>query len=222
MKHGWILIITALITGFATVAAAFIGGRVSPGFSILISNYLAPAGISSMTKEIDVLTDEKAKLNDENSSLQKEIEQLETDNRNLQERIDSAPAIQQINPSLKRTGSDLPVSEQLIGKWKGTYQTGRGEIGITLDFKNDPKKGLVAEWDFYPLPSNLSVASGSYLATVQIIQDSRVVLLNPGEWIVRPDGYDFVGLSGTLSMNGTVYSGIVGGYLIWHFKMTKQ
>ena len=94
--------------------------------------------------------------------------------------------------------------DMLSGIWTGTYECAQGLTAMTLSIEGESGHGV---FEFGPLKSNKSVPKGSYEFTV--VANRGGYTFEPGEWIVRPENYVPVRLSGQLSpdqmqLHGTV------------------
>ena len=96
----------------------------------------------------------------------------------------------------------------LAGTWTGTYVCSQGETGLRLAIQATAGGALTATFNFYAVPANPRVASGSFTMTGT---DSHAgVHLTHGHWIKEPAGYMMVDLSAPpASDGGAVLSGTV-------------
>jgi len=85
----------------------------------------------------------------------------------------------------------------LSGTWTGTYTCSQGETGLRLIMRAGSDDQVSATFDFYPLPSNPGVPSGSFAMTGSY--SAAGVILTPAHWISQPPGYEMVGLDGHLT-----------------------
>lgn len=96
----------------------------------------------------------------------------------------------------------------LTGTWTGSYVCSQGETGLSLDIDAAPGGALTATFNFYALPDNPGVPSGSF--TMTGTYSAAGVNLTPGQWISQPAGWEMVDLSsGPPVQNGTVLAGSV-------------
>jgi hypothetical protein len=81
----------------------------------------------------------------------------------------------------------------LAGTWTGTYVCSQGETGLRLAIRAASGGTLTATFNFYAVPANPRVQSGSFTMTGT---DSHAgMLLTYGHWIKQPGGYEMVDLS---------------------------
>jgi eukaryotic-like serine/threonine-protein kinase len=108
----------------------------------------------------------------------------------------------------------------LAGTWTGTYTCSQGLTGLRLVIKTTPDSRLTATFNFYPVPANPGVPSGSY--TMTGTSSAGGVQLTHGHWIHEPSGYEMVDLSGPAPRNGgTLLSGTVTTSGCTTFSLTK-
>ena len=116
------------------------------------------------------------------------------------------------------TQTAAPTREQaldnLIGEYKGTYNAGQGDTGLTLTVFKDGSN-YKATFDFYNLPGKSNADEGKYYMNVTYNTSSKKYTLTGYEWIKQPWGYTFANLEGTL--NGNVLSGST-----FNFKVTRN
>ncbi|MBI4917353.1 MAG: hypothetical protein HY825_16055 [Acidobacteria bacterium] len=97
-----------------------------------------------------------------------------------------------------------------VGSWRGTYKCGQGMTGLDLLVEQNRGSGLVAEFYFYAVPGNPGVPSGRFRMSGSVTPAGVVRLLaSDDEWIDRPPGYIVVGLTGSISSEGTMFTGEV-------------
>lgn len=90
---------------------------------------------------------------------------------------------------LTRTGKIVHKDFTPKGKWVGKYTCIQGTTGAELNItslKGDQFKGT---FSFFPTDKNPFVAKGKYKVFGEYDRDGQRVLVNPGNWIERPDGY---------------------------------
>jgi Zn-dependent protease with chaperone function len=113
-------------------------------------------------------------------------------------------ASQVASPSQTPTTND--ESAILSGTWTGAYYCNQGETGLRLIMQASSDGQVNATFNFYPLPGNPDVPSGSFVMTGSYSADG--VVLTPDHWISEPPGYEMVGLAGVLeSGNQNVLEG---------------
>ena len=76
-----------------------------------------------------------------------------------------------------------------VGEWIGTYACAQGSTGGTLQIKSLRGMDFDGVFKFYPTEKNPSVPEGSYTVYGQYDNESKRILINPGNWIKRPQGY---------------------------------
>jgi hypothetical protein len=109
--------------------------------------------------------------------------------------------------ALHHTPASSPLS-RLVGSWQGTYTCAQGLTGLTLHITPKNPKTDAVRLDFYAVPTNPSVPTGS--ATFEATVSGGDIHLTPVAWISQPSGYmfvDFVGpapASGSDTFDGTV------------------
>ena len=85
-------------------------------------------------------------------------------------------------------------SPSLSGTWTGTYYCSQGKTGLRLAMQASSAGRINATFNFYAVPSNPGVPSGSYAMTGSY--SAKGVVLTPDHWIREPSGYEMVGLNG--------------------------
>ena len=104
-------------------------------------------------------------------------------------------ASQVASPSQTPEASD--ESAILSGTWTGAYYCNQGETGLRLIMQASPDGQVNATFNFYPLPSNPDVPSGSFALTGSYSAEG--VVLTPAYWISEPPGYEMVALASALT-----------------------
>ena len=116
----------------------------------------------------------------------------------------TVPGVQLANPSPASTTSPL------TGTWTGSYFCAQGKTGLRLAVQATPDGTLTATFNFYAVPDNPGVPSGSFTMT-GTYSDAGVDLTHD-HWISQPPGYLMVDLSaGPPTQGGTALSGNVSG-----------
>jgi hypothetical protein len=96
----------------------------------------------------------------------------------------------------------------LTGIWTGSYVCSQGQTGLRLVIQATPDGTLTATFNFYALPGNPGVPSGSFTMTGSY--SAAGVDLTQDQWISQPAGWEMVDLSsGPPIQNGTVLAGSV-------------
>jgi hypothetical protein len=106
--------------------------------------------------------------------------------------------------------SKVPEDEALpvAGVWEGTYECNQGTTGLRLTIEDDGAGGLTGIFDFFAVPENPRVPSGSF-NLIGSYADGELELLG-AEWIERPGNYITVDLHAVAAgigpdhMTGTV------------------
>ncbi|MFE1596855.1 hypothetical protein [Nocardia sp. NPDC058705] len=93
----------------------------------------------------------------------------------------------------------------LAGTWIGSYQCAQGATGLTLTVQPKTK----AEFAFYPLPENPTVASGTFTMNWQAESDR--IVFRKSSWIDRPGSYVMVDLIADHTGSTTTLTGTVVG-----------
>jgi hypothetical protein len=96
-----------------------------------------------------------------------------------------------------------PAPSDVVGTWKGSYLgCAQGPTGLRLVVKRKrhTTNQLNATFNFYALPGNPAVPSGSYAMTGYYFPGG--VALNGTHWIHQPPGYVFVNLVGNPPRSG--------------------
>ena len=88
----------------------------------------------------------------------------------------------------------------LAGTWTGTYVCSQGETGLRLAIQEASGGALTATFNFYAVPANPGVPSGSFTMTGTYSQAG--MHLTHGHWISEAAGYEMVDLSAPLASNG--------------------
>jgi hypothetical protein len=111
----------------------------------------------------------------------------------------SRPSLPQSRPSNPRSTSGTassgsqPAASELQGNWEGSYLCGQGETGLKLTIGPADSSGKAqVTFDFFPLPSNPSAATGSYSMT--LAGAANGLRFTPERWIDQPTGYEMVGM----------------------------
>jgi hypothetical protein len=96
-------------------------------------------------------------------------------------------------PAQVPKGSTAVTATDFTGEWRGSYSCNQGETGLTLIITPSANGSTVsAKFDFYPVPSNPGVPSGSF--TMSGSYASGELRLTQENWINQPGGYGMVDL----------------------------
>ncbi len=115
--------------------------------------------------------------------------------------------------------SSAPAAPPVDGVWTGTYTCNQGLTGVQLTITGSDGAALRATVNFYPVPSNPGVATGSF-AMVGRYSDTSGLVLNPDYWISEPPGYEMVGITAP-PLTGDKMSGAVRGENCSTFSVTR-
>jgi hypothetical protein len=120
--------------------------------------------------------------------------------------VESRSIATQLPPAPAPPASLSPAA--LTGTWTGSYLCSQGETGLRLVIQAAPGGALTATFNFYALPGNPGVPSGSF--TMTGTYSAAGVDLTQDQWISQPAGYEMVNLSsGPPAPNGTVLAGSI-------------
>ncbi|MEJ1977450.1 MAG: hypothetical protein WDN49_16470 [Acetobacteraceae bacterium] len=95
------------------------------------------------------------------------------------------------------------------GRWQGAYICAQGLTALEVTIEQAAHGRLRALFHFSAAPSNPLVPEGCFLMDGRYDPASRTVTLDPGDWLLQPEGFVTVGLSGVLDATGRVLSGNV-------------
>jgi WD40 repeat protein len=101
-----------------------------------------------------------------------------------------------------------PEAAVLTGTWTGSYVCGQGTTGLSLVTQAGRGGSLTATFNFYAVPHNPGVPSGSF--TMTGTYSAAGVRLSRSQWISQPFGYIMTNLrAGLPTKGGTVLRGSV-------------
>lgn len=112
---------------------------------------------------------------------------------------------------LTRTGKVIHEEFSPKGSWVGSYTCIQGTTGAELkvdSIKGDQFKGT---FSFYPTDKNPFVPKGKYKVFGEYDAESLRILLNPGKWLDRPDGYYNTIMIGSFDPVNLSFSGYFQG-----------
>jgi serine/threonine protein kinase len=96
----------------------------------------------------------------------------------------------------------------LTGTWEGSYVCSQGETGVRLVIQAAAAGTLTATFNFFAVPSNPGVPSGSY--TMTGTYSSAGVTLTQDQWISQPAGYSMVDIiASPPSQGGKILKGTI-------------
>ncbi len=102
-------------------------------------------------------------------------------------------------PTVSQGPAPVPADATGIsGVYQGRYLCSQGITGLTLTLKGTPEGNVEATFDFYAVPENPGVPSGSYLMTGIFFSDASLHL-DPVRWIRQPPGYVMVPMRGKIT-----------------------
>jgi hypothetical protein len=88
--------------------------------------------------------------------------------------------------------------------WVGNYDCPQGTTHLALRILSVRGKRVNALFDFRHAPTQ---ASGKFLLSGTFDEQTGDVALAPSTWLVRPDGYEWVGMVGHVSLDGIRFTG---------------
>jgi hypothetical protein len=100
----------------------------------------------------------------------------------------------------------------LTGTWTGAYTCLQGLTGLRLVIRKGGPGHLKILFEFYPVPSNSNVPSGSF--AMRGSYSGTGIVFRQDYWISQPSGYEMVDLVGPLPINGDMHGSVesVGNY----------
>ncbi len=107
----------------------------------------------------------------------------------------ASPASPPTSPAAQTTTNNEATT--LAGTWTGTYTCSQGLTGLRLNIQVGSNNQLDATFNFYAVPSNPNVPTGSFAMIGSYT--AQGVVLSPDHWINEPSGYEMVGLNGGFS-----------------------
>lgn len=114
------------------------------------------------------------------------------------------------------TEVELPSLDVLAGRWVGTYYCSQGKTGLHLTIRTNGRRALSATFEFFPISSNPSTATGSFSMLGSF--SASGVRLTQNQWIDKPPGYSMVDLVGNLptdpadELHGSVVGSSCGSF----------
>lgn len=100
----------------------------------------------------------------------------------------------------------------LTGSWTGTYTCLQGLTGVTFTFHGHPNGLVDGLVEFYAVPENPNVPSGSLHARGAYFRSGELnVYSDESDWIERPETYNTVDFIGAVSPDLTYFAGDVEG-----------
>ncbi len=114
---------------------------------------------------------------------------------------------------LTRTGKPKYENFSPLGSWSGSYTCSQGTTGATFEMKSLTGDHFEGVFRFYPTAKNPYVSKGSYAVFGEYDKDSQRILLNPGEWIDRPKGYQTTIMIGSFDPIKETFSAFFQGIM---------
>lgn len=116
------------------------------------------------------------------------------------------------------------MAQTPTGSWVGTYLCVQGVTGLTLTIDEDHEGGLEGVFAFYPVAQNPGTTTESYRVHIAYYEEVHhlVISATNDDWIQRPSGYNVVDLDGTISSDGTVFSGSILASGCSTFALSRQ
>lgn len=109
------------------------------------------------------------------------------------------------------------------GEWRGKYGCSQGITGITLTVESQGGADVAATFEFYAVPENPGVPSGSY-RMAGTYENGRL-LLEGVEWIEQPPGYGMVGYESNTDLGidpNRIFGTVTGAASCNVFEMRRQ
>ena len=106
------------------------------------------------------------------------------------------------------------------GTWTGGYDCGQGLTGLTLTIDDVGDNKVEAVFEFYEVPENPGVPSGSY--RLEGAYDDHGLVMEGVEWIERPAGYLMVGLESDFITRPDYFAGVVTDRSCTAFLLERQ
>jgi hypothetical protein len=94
-----------------------------------------------------------------------------------------------------------------VGRWQGSYQCQRDEIGFSLDIIKNEGNHVDAIFEFFPLAGTPSFPRGSFRMLGEYDQADGSIRLRSAGWLQRPLGFQSHDLEGRLVRNGAEING---------------
>ena len=112
---------------------------------------------------------------------------------------------------------------RVSGVYHGRYLCSQGITGLTLALQGTVEGNVEARFDFYAVPENPGVPSGSYLMIGVLFSDGSLHL-DPLRWIRQPPGYVMVPLRGQVAIEEgqLVYKGSIPVDGCGAFRVVRQ
>ena len=121
--------------------------------------------------------------------------------------------------------SDLSLTQTstapwYAGTWEGGYDCGQGLTGLTLMVDDIGEGQVESTFEFYDVPENPGVPSGSY--RLEGSYADHGLTMEGVEWIDQPDGYVMVGLESDFITRPDFFAGVVTDPACTAFLLERQ
>ncbi len=110
-----------------------------------------------------------------------------------------------------RTGKPVDRAFSPVGTWTGTYTCSQGTTGASLSIRKMKGDQYEGEFRFYPTARNPYVPRGGYKVFGEYDPETQRILINPGKWIERPEGYQNTIIVGSFNSVAMTFSGYFQG-----------
>jgi hypothetical protein len=132
-----------------------------------------------------------------------------------------APARPAPEPEDRWIPDDLPRLNPFVQRrdWIGDYDCAQGRTTLFLRILDAHDQKVQALFGFHHAPTNVT---GQFLMAGTFDEKTGRVILDPGAWIDRPQGYLTVGLDGGVSRDGKRFSGKILGAGCVGFRLRAQ
>jgi hypothetical protein len=124
-------------------------------------------------------------------------------------------------PGAGNAQAQAPDYDRLIGVWKGRYRCGQGLTGVTVTLHDKAADGPSGIFEFYPIPENPDIPSGSYTVHAAYDPATGALRLEPLRWISMPPGYELAAFDGVVESRGAEYRGRVEHPACADFSLTR-
>jgi hypothetical protein len=120
--------------------------------------------------------------------------------------IGEAPPAPQGAPEDRWIPDGLPRPNPFADRrtWVGEYQCPQGRTDLAVRVVDVHGPWVRAVFDFHHAPTDVS---GQFLMSGQFDEQNGTVVFTPGTWIIHPDDYETVGMLGSVSRDGSRFSG---------------
>jgi len=112
-----------------------------------------------------------------------------------------------------------PRATGVDGLWQGTYTCRQGLTGMTMNIGPAGTGKLKATFEFYAVPSNPGVPTGSAAMTGTV--SGTKMTMRWQKWLVQPPSYVAVGFSGSVRDAGATLSGTITASGCSTFHLTR-